>query len=101
MKTSRKSAKKIKQKSKILNKIIIVALLFIFALFSYRYISSRPSEYKQIIPKKYILKDFDELCNQIESSYMNLTQTKKYKDTDFLSMKPNFKSKIKLECGRK
>lgn len=101
MKTSRKSAKKIKQKSKILNKIIIVALLFIFALFSYRYISSRPAEYKQIIPKKYILKDFDELCNQIESSYMNLPQTKKYKDTDFLSMKPNFKSKIKLECGRK
>ena len=101
MKTSRKRANKVRGQSKILNKIILVFLLFIFALFSYKYISSKPAEYKQMIPKKYILKDFDELCNQIENSYMNLPQTKKYKDTDFLSLKPNFKSKIKLECGRK
>ncbi|MGR7915809.1 hypothetical protein [Finegoldia sp. P1-F-LR] len=32
---------------------------------------------------------------------MNLPQTKKYKDTDFLSLKPNFKSKIKLESAKK
>ena len=101
MKTSHNRANKQRKRNKIANKIFLLVLLFIFGFFGYKYINSRPAEYSQMIPKKYILRDFDELCNQIESSYMNLPQTKKYKDIDFLSLKPNFKSKIKLESGKK
>lgn len=101
MKTSHNRANKQRKRNKIANKIFLLVLLLIFGFFGYKYINSRPAEYSQMIPKKYILRDFDELCNQIESSYMNLPQTKKYKDTDFLSLKPNFKSKIKLESGKK
>ncbi|MFR6598823.1 MAG: peptidase S41, partial [Finegoldia magna] len=101
MKTSHNRANKQRKRNKIANKIFLLVLLLIFGFFGYKYINSRPAEYSQIIPKKYILRDFDELCNQIESSYMNLPQTKKYKDIDFLSLKPNFKSKIKLESGKK
>ena len=101
MKTSHNRANKQRKRNKIANKIFLLVLLIIFGFFGYKYINSRPAEYSQMIPKKYILRDFDELCNQIESSYMNLPQTKKYKDTDFLSLKPNFKSKIKLESGKK
>lgn len=101
MKTSHNRANKRRKRNKILNKIFLLVLLLILGFFGYKYINSRPAEYKQLIPKKYILRDFDELCNQIENSYMNLPQTKKYKDTDFLSLKPNFKSKIKLESGKK
>lgn len=101
MKTSHNRANKQRKRNKIANKIFLLVLLLILGFFGYKYINSRPAEYKQLIPKKYILRDFDELCNQIENSYMNLPQTKKYKDTDFLSLKPNFKSKIKLESGKK
>ena len=101
MKTSHNRANKQRKRNKIANKIFLLVLLFIFGFFGYKYINSRPAEYSQMIPQKYILRDFDELCNQIESSYMNLPQTKKYKDIDFLSLKPNFKSKIKLESGKK
>ncbi|MDU4278000.1 MAG: S41 family peptidase [Finegoldia magna] len=101
MKTSHNRSNKRRKRNKISNKIFLLVLLLILGYFGYKYINSRPAEYKQLIPKKYILKDFDELCNQIENSYMNLPQTKKYKDTDFLSLKPNFKSKIKLESGKK
>ena len=101
MKTSHNRANKQRKRNKIANKIFLLVLLLIFCFFGYKYINSRPAEYSQMIPKKYILRDFDELCNQIESSYMNLPQTKKYKDIDFLSLKPNFKSKIKLESGKK
>lgn len=101
MKTSHNRANKRRKRNKISNKIFLLVLLLILGFFGYKYINSRPAEYKQLIPKKYILRDFDELCNQIENSYMNLPQTKKYKDTDFLSLKPNFKSKIKLESGKK
>lgn len=101
MKISHNRANKRRKRSKISNKIFLLVLLLILGFFGYKYINSRPAEYKQLIPKKYILRDFDELCNQIENSYMNLPQTKKYKDTDFLSLKPNFKSKIKLESGKK
>lgn len=101
MKTSHNRANKQRKRNKISNKIFLLVLLLILGFFGYKYINSRPAEYKQLIPKKYILRDFDELCNQIENSYMNLPQTKKYKDTDFLSLKPNFKSKIKLESGKK
>lgn len=101
MKTSHNRANKQRKRNKIANKIFLLVLLLIFGFFGYKYINSRPAEYSQMIPKKYILRDFDELCNQIENSYMNLPQTKKYKDTDFLSLKPNFKSKIKLESGKK
>lgn len=101
MKTSHNRANKQRKRNKIANKIFLLVLLLIFGFFGYKYINSRPAEYSQMIPKKYILRDFDELCNQIESSYMNLPQTKKYKDIDFLSLKPNFKSKIKLESGKK
>ena len=101
MKTSHNRSNKRRKRNKISNKIFLLVLLLILGYFGYKYINSRPADYKQLIPKKYILKDFDELCNQIENSYMNLPQTKKYKDTDFLSLKPNFKSKIKLESGKK
>ncbi|MBS5966091.1 MAG: peptidase S41 [Finegoldia magna] len=101
MKTSHNRANKRRKRNKISNKIFLLVLLLILGFFGYKYINSRPAEYKQLIPKKYILRDFDELCNQIENSYMNLPQTKKYKDTDFLSLKSNFKSKIKLESGKK
>lgn len=101
MKTSHNRANKQRKRNKIANKIFLLVLLFIFGFFGYKYINSRPAEYSQMIPQKYILRDFDELCNQIESSYMNLPQTKKYKDIDFLSLKPNFKSKTKLESGKK
>lgn len=101
MKTSHNRANKQRKRNKIANKIFLLVLLLIFGFFGYKYINSRPAEYSQMIPKKYILRDFDELCKQIENSYMNLPQTKKYKDTDFLSLKPNFKSKIKLESGKK
>lgn len=101
MKTSHNRANKRRKRNKISNKIFLLVLLLILGFFGYKYINSRPAEYKELIPKKYILRDFDELCNQIENSYMNLPQTKKYKDTDFLSLKPNFKSKIKLESGKK
>ena len=101
MKTSHNRANKQRKRNKIANKIFLLVLLLIFGFFGYKYINSRPAEYSQMIPKKYILRDFDELCNQIENSYINLPQTKKYQDTDFLSLKPNFKSKIKLESGKK
>ncbi len=101
MKRSRKIYTNSKNKVKIFRKIFLLFLILIFALFTYKYINSRPAEYSPVIPKKYILKDFDEICNQIDNSYMNLPQTKKYKDTDFLSLKPNFKSKIKLESAKK
>ena len=101
MRTSHKRANKQIKRNNISKKIFLFVLVLILGLFCYKYINSRPAEYKQKIPKKYILRDFDELCNQIENSYMNLPQTKKYKDTDFLSLKPNFKSKIKLESAKK
>ncbi|MDU5807942.1 MAG: S41 family peptidase [Finegoldia magna] len=101
MRTSHKRANKQIKRNNISKKIFLFVLVLILGLFGYKYINSRPAEYKQKISKKYILRDFDELCNQIENSYMNLPQTKKYKDTDFLSLKPNFKSKIKLESAKK
>lgn len=76
MKTSHNRANKQRKRNKIANKIFLLVLLLIFGFFGYKYINSRPAEYSQMIPKKYILRDFDELCNQIESSYMNLPQTK-------------------------
>ncbi|WP_297811538.1 S41 family peptidase [uncultured Finegoldia sp.] len=66
-----------------------------FLLFVLKYINSRPAIYRENIPQNYTLRDFDVLCNKLDSSYMNLNQTIKYNDIDFISLKPNFKSKIK------
>ncbi len=80
-------------------KIIRIAFCFIiflmFLLFVLKYINSRPAIYRENIPQNYTLRDFDVLCNKLDSSYMNLNQTIKYNDIDFISLKPNFKSKIK------
>ncbi|MDY6065746.1 MAG: S41 family peptidase [Finegoldia sp.] len=72
--------------------IAVFLLLLIFLLFKYK--SSKDIEFSDPLPESYMKKDLDVLIDLVEESYMNLPETLRYNNLDFIKSKSNFKRLI-------
>ncbi len=78
--------------------VLILVIVIAVAIKIYK---DKPIKYTKEISYDCMIDDLDVLYDQIQENYMNIAQTKKYNDVDFLNIKPNFKSEIKADFKEK